>query len=126
MSLECKPASWMKQGSTTLLRSSVDPGGWLVPFVGRQVPSLACCLELVCRCCAACWGRDLKWDLPHTYSCTYFYSTKQRWKQARTLPIVNSVESKLLLNKQLQSLIFFYFIFTFYFILLFYVFFMAN
>jgi len=48
-------------------------------------------------------------DLPHTYSCTYFYSTKQRWKQARTLPVVNTGESKLLLNKYLKSLILFHF-----------------
>ena len=40
-------------------------------------------------------------DLPHTYSCTCFYSTKQRCKQARTLPVVNTGESKLLLDKYL-------------------------
>ena len=57
-------------------------------------------------------------DLPHTYSCTCFYSTKQRWKQARTLPVENTGESKLLLNKYLQSLIFFYFIFIFYFFIM--------
>ena len=50
-------------------------------------------------------------DLPHTYSCTYFYSTKQRCKQARTLPVVNTGESKLLFNKYLKSLNFFYFVF---------------
>ena len=54
-------------------------------------------------------------DLPHTYSCTCFYSTKQRWKQARTLPVVNTGESKLLLK--LKSLNFFYFL-LFYFLLL--------
>ena len=54
-------------------------------------------------------------DLPHTYSCTCFYSTKQRCKQARTLPVVNIGESKLLLNKQLKSL-FLLFLFIFYFI----------
>ena len=42
-------------------------------------------------------------DLPHTYSCTCFYSTKQRCKQARTLPVVNTGESKLLLNKYLKK-----------------------
>jgi hypothetical protein len=62
-------------------------------------------------------------DLPHTYSCTCFYSTKQRWKQARTLPVVNTGESKLLLDKYLKSLILFYFI---YFLLLLWVFFMAS
>ena len=45
-------------------------------------------------------------DLPHTYSCTCFYSTKQRWKQARTLPVVNIGESKVLLEKYLKRLIF--------------------
>ena len=35
-------------------------------------------------------------DLPHTYSCTCFYSKeKQWWKQTRTLPVLNTGESKL-------------------------------
>ena len=55
-------------------------------------------------------------DFPHTYSCTCFYSTKQRWKQARTLPVVNTGESKLLLNKYLKKpkFILFYVYFLFY------------
>ena len=36
------------------------------------------------------------WDLPHTYSCTCFYSKeKQWWKQTRTLLVLNTGESKL-------------------------------
>ena len=41
------------------------------------------------RCCATCWGRDLQIDLqsmtlkdlPHTYSCTCFYSKEKQYKQ---------------------------------------------
>ena len=59
-------------------------------------------------------------DLPHTYSCTCFYSTQQRWKQARTLPVVNTGESKLLLNKYLKKpkflLFYVYFLVIFYFL----------
>ena len=40
MSLECKPASWMKQGSMTLLRSSVDPWGFVSTFIGPLGPVL--------------------------------------------------------------------------------------
>ena len=47
-------------------------------------------------------------DLPHTYSCTCFYSTKQRWKQARTLPVVNTGESKLLFFIYFIVFMFFY------------------
>ena len=55
-------------------------------------------------------------DLPHTYSCTYFYSkgnTKVETK--RTLPILNTGESKLYSNKKWEVLeapdiiLFFYF-----------------
>ena len=68
--------------------------------------------------------------LPHTYSCTCFYSTKQRWKQAWTLPVVNTGESKLLLNEYLKKpkfLLFCFFLVIFYiFILLLLFFFMAS
>ena len=60
-------------------------------------------------------------DLPHTYSCNCFYSTKQRWKQARTLPVVNTGESKLLLNEYLKKpkfLLFCSFLVIFYFFIL--------
>ena len=55
-------------------------------------------------------------DLSLTYFCTYFYSTKQRWKQAWTLPVVNTGESKLLLNKYLKKpkFVLFYVYFLFY------------
>jgi hypothetical protein len=46
-------------------------------------------------------------ELPHTYSYTCFYSTKQRWKQARTLPVANTGESIVLLNKYLKKTNFF-------------------
>ena len=96
----------MKKGCRGLLRSSAGLGGLADPLVGLLGPVLGMLL----------WSwfvgvvRDvgersqvsllfvLLRDLPHTYSCTRFYSTKQRWKQARTLPVVNTGESKLLLN----------------------------
>jgi len=58
-------------------------------------------------------------DLPHTYSCTCFYSTKQRWKQARTLPVVNTGESKLLLKlKKPKFLLFCFFSYSIFLLLL--------
>jgi len=52
-------------------------------------------------------------DLPHTYSCTCFYSKeKQWWKQTRTLPVLNTGESKLYWIKKAGSVLFF-FIFCF-------------
>jgi len=43
-------------------------------------------------------------DLLHTYSCTYFYSKgKQRWKK-KTLPVLNTGESKLYPNKKQELL----------------------
>ena len=120
----------MKKGCTGLLRSSAGLGGPAAPLVGLLGPVLGMLLGAGLSVLCGILGERsqvsfllvLLRDLPHTYSCTCFYSTKQRWKQARILPVVNSGESKLLLNKQLKSLIFFSFIFTFYFILLFYVF----
>ena len=47
-------------------------------------------------------------DLPHTYSCTCFYSQeKQWWKQTRTLPVLNTGESKLY---RIKKRVVFYFI----------------
>ena len=44
-------------------------------------------------------------DLPHTYSCTCLYSKeKQKWKQERTLPVLNTGESKLYWNKKWEVL----------------------
>ena len=120
----------MKKGCTGLLRSSAVLGGPADPLVGLLGPVLGMLLGAGLSVSCVMLGERsqvslllmLLRDLPHTYSCTFFYSTKQRWKQARTLPVVNTRESKLLLNKYLKSLNFFYFMFTFYFILLFYVF----
>jgi hypothetical protein len=51
-------------------------------------------------------------DLPHTYSCTCFYSKeKQWWKQTRTLPILNTGESKL---DWIKKRVVFYFIIIFF------------
>ena len=49
-------------------------------------------------------------DLPHTYSSTCFYSTKQRWKQARTLPVVNTGESKLFIGIEKPKFLLFCFL----------------
>ena len=58
-------------------------------------------------------------DLPHTYSCTCFYSKeKQWWKQTRTLPVLNTGESKLYWIKKAGSVLFF-FIFCFLYIYIF-------
>ena len=44
-------------------------------------------------------------DLPHTYFCTCFYSKeKQRWKQKRTLPVLNTGEPKFYSNKKQEVL----------------------
>ena len=129
VSLGCKPAWWMKKGCTGLLRSSACLGGRLVPFVSRLVPSLACCSKLVRRCCASCWGRDLKWVCslcfweisPTLILVPVFIQPKnKRWKQARTLPVANTGESKILLNKYLKSLILFLLFILFYYFMFFY------
>ena len=59
-------------------------------------------------------------DLPHTYSCTCLYSKeKQKWKQERTLPGLNTEESKLYLNQIIilfgaLFFVFYLFIYVFY------------
>ena len=106
------------------------PWGPSIPFMGRQVLSWTC--VMLGELSQVSLLLVLLRDLPHTYFCTCFYSTKQRWKQARTLPVVNTGESKLLLNlKKNLNFFYFIFIFTFYFFcFLFYFivlcFFMAN
>ena len=107
----------MKKGCTGLLRSSAGLGGPADPLVGLLGPVLGMLLGAGLSVSCVMLGERsqvslllvLLRDLPHTYSCTCFYSTKQRWKQARTLPVVNTGESKLLLNKHLKSLFFYFF-----------------
>ena len=113
----------MKKGCTCLLRISAGLGGPADPLVGLLGPALGMLLGAGLSVSCMMLGERsqvnlllvLLRDLPHTYSCTCFYSTKQRCKQARTLPVVNTRESKLLLNKQLKSL-FLLFLVIFYFI----------
>ena len=64
-------------------------------------------------------------DLPHTYSCTCFYSKeKQWWKQTRTLLVLNTGESTLYLMKKclkyqiLFLYYYYYFLFIFCFVFL--------
>ena len=105
----------MKKGCTGLVRSLAGLGGPGDPLVGLLDPVLGMLLGAGMSVSCVMLGERsqvslllvLLRDLPHTYSCTCFYSTKQRWKQARTLPVVNTGESKLLL--ELKSLNFFYF-----------------
>ena len=59
------------------------------------IPSVLFFNVLDHRCCATCWGRDLKWlckwcleDLPHTYSCTCFLF-ERKTIQTRTLPVLD-------------------------------------
>ena len=105
VSLGCKPAWWMMQGCMGF-NGSVDPR---VNRLSSLWPIKSCLGRAV-----RCWSVDVVRhvggeisseispcalrDLPHTYSCTCFYSTKQRWKQARTLPVVNTGESKLFIG----------------------------
>ena len=71
---------------------------------------------------------------PHLFLYLFFIQQKnKRWKQSRTLPVANNGESKILLNKYLKSLNFFYFVFLviFYYLFMFillllYFFFMAS
>ena len=107
----------MKKGCIGHLRSSAGLGGPANPLVGLLGPVLGMLLGAGLSVSCMMLGERsqvslllvLLSDLPHTYSCTCFYSTKQKWKQARTLPVVNTGESKLLLNKYLKSLILFHF-----------------
>ena len=117
----------MKKGCTGLLRSLAGLGGPADPLVGLLGPVLGMlhgaglsvsCVMLGERSQVSFLLVLLR-DLPHTYSCTCFYSTKQMSKQTRTLPVINTGESKLLLNKYLKKpkfLLFFLVIFFFYFI----------
>ena len=97
----------MKKGCTGLLRSSAGLGGPADPLVGLLGPVLGMLLGAGLSVSCVMLGERsqvsfllvLLRDFHHTYSCTCFYSTKQRWKQARTLPVVNTGESKLLLKK---------------------------
>ena len=99
----------MKKGCTGLLRSSAGLGGPADPLVGLLGSVLGMLLGAGMSVSCVMLGERsqvslllvLLRDLPHTYSCTCFYSTKQRCKQARTLPVVNTGESKLLLDKYL-------------------------
>ena len=108
----------MKKGCTGLLRSSAGLGGPADPLVGLLGPALGMLLGAGLSVSCVMLGERsqvslllvLLRDLPHTYSCICFYSTKQRWKQARTLPVVNTRESKLLLNEYLKKPKFFYFV----------------
>ena len=119
----------MKKGCTGLLRSSAGLGGPADPLVGLLGPVLGMLLGAGLSVSCVMLGERsqvsfllvLLRDLPHTYSCTCFYSTKQRWKQARTLPVVNTGESKLLLNEYLKKpkfLLFYSFLVIFYFFIL--------
>ena len=97
----------MKKGCIGLLRSLAGLGGSADPLVGLLDPVLGMLLGAGLTVSCVMLGERsqvnflivLLRDLPHTYSCTCFYSTQQRWKQARTLPVVNTGESKLLLKK---------------------------
>ena len=121
----------MKKGCTGLLRSSAVLGGPADPLVGLLGPVLGMLLgaglSVLCVMLGERYQVSLLFvllrDLPHTYSCTCFYSTKQRCKQARTLPVVNTGESKLLLKKPKFLLFCFLVIFYFFILLLLWVFF---
>ena len=120
----------MKKGCTGLLRSSAGLGGPADPLVGPLGPVLGMLLGTGLSVSCVMLGERsqvslllvLLRDLPHTYSCTCFYSTQQRWKQARTLPVVNTGESKLLLKKPKFLLFCFLVIFYFFILLLLYFF----
>ena len=102
--------SMMGEEGLYILRSLAGLGGPADPLVGLLGPVLGMLLGAgLTASCVMLGERSqlnllivLLRDLPHTYSCICFYSTQQRWKQARTLPVVNTGESKLLLSKYLK------------------------
>ena len=114
----------MKKGCTGLLRSSAVLGGPADPLVGLLGPVLGMLLGAGPSVSCVMLGERsqvsfllvLLRDLPHTYSCTCFYSTQQRWKQARTLPVVNTGESKLLLKLKKPKFLLFCFLVILFFI----------
>src|SRR6185437_8355789 len=120
----------MKKGCTGLLRSLAGLGGPADPLVGLLGPVLGMLLGAGLSVSCVMLGERsqvslllvLLRDLPHTYSCTCCYSIIQRSKQTRTLPVVNTGESKLLLNKYLKKpkflLFYVYFLVIFYFFIL--------
>ena len=126
--------SVMGEEGLYILRSLAGLGGPADPLVGLLGPILGMLLGAgMALSCVMLGERSqvslllvLLRDLPHTYSCTCFYSTIQRSKQTRTLPVVNTGESKLLLNKYLKKpkFVLFYVYFLFYSFVL--CFFMAN
>ena len=115
----------MKKSCTGLLRSSAGLDGPADPLVGLLGPVLGILFGASLKVSCVMLGERsqvnllivLLRDLPHTYSCTCFYSTQQRWKQARTLPFVNTGESKLLLKKP-KFLLFCFFLYSIFFLLL--------
>ena len=124
----------MKKGCTGLLRSSAGLGGPADPLVGLLGPVLGMLYDAGLLMLCVMLGEKsqvsfllvLLRDLPHTYSCTCFYSTKQWWKQARTLLVVKTGESKLLLNlKKPKFLLFCFFSYSIFLLLLCF-FFMAS
>ena len=107
----------MMKGCTGLLRSSAGLGGPADPLVGLLGPVLGMLLGA-----GLSVMRDVGGEISSEFApCAFerspphlflylFYSTKQRWKQVRTLPVVNTGESKLLLNEYLKKPKFFYFV----------------
>jgi len=117
----------MKKGCTGLLRSLAGLGDPADPLVGLLGPVFGMLLGAgLSVSCVMLGDRSrvslllvLSRDLPHTYSCTCFYSTKQWWKQARTLLVVKTGESKLLLNlKKPKFLLFCFFSYSIFLLLL--------
>ena len=118
----------MKKGCTGLLRSSAGLGGPADPLVGLLGPVLGMLLGAGLSVSCMMLGERsqvslplvLLRDLPHTYSCTCFIQqNKGGKKHGLYLPVVNTRESKLLLNKYLKSLILFLLFILFYYFMFF-------
>ena len=120
----------MKKGCTGLLRSSAGLEGPADPLVGPLGPVLGMLLGAGLLVSCVMMGersqvsfllvllRDLP---PHLFLYLFFIQQKnKRWKQSRTLPVANTGESKILLNKYLKSLILFLLFILFYYFMFFY------
>ena len=97
----------MKKGCTCLLRSSAGIGGPADPSVGLLGPVLGMLLGAGLSVSCVMLGERsqvsfllvLLRDPPTLILVPAFIQQKKkRWKQARTLPVANTGESKLLLN----------------------------
>jgi len=91
-------------------------------FVEEEEGTALVLSVLDCRCCATCWGRDhgrvCNWCFerspPHLFLYLFLFKRKTKVETTRTLPVLNTGESKLYSNKKWEVLEAPDFIFIFY------------